>query len=198
LTVSWQSLRGAATPQALATAGGGPRGAPALTQQLNQLAVEAAAGAATAGCGCGHADAGHSHSHDHGGQNGAAANGNGSSSSSAGQHDAANGGHHHDQHRHTHDSKHTATAAVSNTFHLQTPAELAAVAAGCSPTAAVAPALLPAAPGSYGEDGLAAPLVSEVAAATADAARGLDDVIGVINDALEEVREAIEELRGEA
>lgn len=50
----------------------------------------------------------------------------------------------------------------------------------------------------YGADGLEAPLAAEVAAATRDAARGLDAAIGAINDALVEIRDAIDELTEEA
>jgi ABC-type transporter Mla subunit MlaD len=47
----------------------------------------------------------------------------------------------------------------------------------------------------YGADGIAAPLAADVAAATREAARGLDGAIEEINAALEEVREAADDLR---
>lgn len=169
LTVSWQALRDAATPQAIASAGSGAQGAAALTQQLQQTAVEAAAGAATAQCG--HGSSGHHHSHGEGLSGSCEAGANGLDTSS---------------HRASDQNGHGPSASCC---------DLGDVGHGAG--GGVARTALEGA-FCYGDDGLAAPLAAEVAAAAADAVRGLEDAISAINGALEEVREAVEELRGEA
>ncbi|KAI8468042.1 MAG: DNA repair REX1-B-domain-containing protein [Monoraphidium minutum] len=184
LTVSWQALRDAATPQAVAAAGGGREGpaeddpaaaaaaaAAALAQQVQGMAVEAAAGAGGEHCPA------HGAHHAHACANGNAPHANGGAGARprrAGDQDApasgggggGSGGH---GHGHGHGEGHYSGSAAA-----------AAAADG---------GVL------YGADGVAAPLAADVAAAAAEAAAGLDAAIADINAALEEVREAAEELR---
>ncbi|KIY99813.1 hypothetical protein MNEG_8148 [Monoraphidium neglectum] len=175
LTVSWQALRDASTPQALAAAGGAPRrgGGPegpgeALARQLQGIAVEAAAGAGGGAC-CG-AHGGHAHAHENGAPVAPAAGGADAAKSHAGDQEPA----------------------------VHAPAPAAGAAAGDEGCAAA-----PSGGGGgtgpggvlYGADGIAAPLAADVAAATREAARGLDGAIEEINAALEEVREAADDLR---
>jgi hypothetical protein len=170
LTASWQALRDASTPQAVAAAGAGPSVDPSeLAQPLQQLAIEAGAGAATRQC----AHGSHAHGHGAGGAcPDAAARGSDQGTANGGPAKlaaAANGGSCGHGHGHGHGAARSGSGSGS----------LEAAAAG----------------GAYGPDGIAAPLASEVAAATAEAARGLDAAIEEINAALEEVREAAAELQ---
>jgi hypothetical protein len=149
-----------------------------IEQPLQQLAIEAGAGATTRPCA--HGAHGHApHAHANGGPCPDAGPRGADQGVANGGLPAANGGAHAcGGHGHGHGHSHAAGAHGIS---------------GGSEGGSIGRVV---AAGVYGPDGIAAPLASEVAAATSEAARGLDAAIEEINSALEEVRDAVAELQG--